>query len=75
MFCILRDLAVMSLCGRYVASVNQAVEKWRSQKPSPSRIPEFYPIKKIHKPKSAGRPIISGCNGPTERVKSAKVTS
>ena len=34
----------------------------------PPRIPEFYTITKIHKPTITGRPIISGCDGPTERI-------
>ena len=42
--------------------------KWLSQTPNPPRIPEFYTLTKIHKPTLVGRPIISGCNGPTERV-------
>ena len=43
-------------------------EKWLSQTPNPPRIPEFYTLTKIHKPTLVGRPIISGCNGPTERI-------
>ena len=31
-------------------------------------IPEFYTVTKIHKPTLVGRPIISGCNGPIERI-------
>ena len=34
------------------------------------RIPEFYTLTKIHKPTITGRPIISGCDGPTERISS-----
>ncbi|XP_044184813.1 uncharacterized protein LOC122964959 [Acropora millepora] len=33
-------------------------------------IPVFYTLTKIHKPKPVGRPIISGCEGPTERISS-----
>ena len=28
----------------------------------------FYTLTKIHKPTPVGRPIISGCSGPTERI-------
>ena len=38
------------------------------QTPKPPRVPEFYTLTKIHKPKPFGRPIISGCDGPTERI-------
>jgi len=34
------------------------------------RIPVFYTLTKIHKPVPVGRPIISGCDGPTERTSS-----
>ena len=40
------------------------------QTPNPPRIPIFYTLTKIHKPKPVGRPIISGCDGPTERIAS-----
>ena len=42
--------------------------KWLSQTPNPPRIPEFYTLTKIHKPTLVGRPIISGSDGPTERI-------
>ena len=32
------------------------------------RIPEFYTLTKIHKKTPVGRPIVSGSNGPTERI-------
>ena len=38
------------------------------QTPNPPRIPESYTLTKIHKPTITGRPIISGCDGPTERI-------
>ena len=38
--------------------------------PNPPRIPIFYTLTKIHKPKLVGRPIISGCDSPTERISS-----
>ena len=41
--------------------------------PSPLRIPICYTLTKIHKPKPVGRPIISGCDGPTERISSFSV--
>ena len=46
-------------------------KKWLSQTPSPPRVPvPFYTLTKIHKPVLTGRPIISGCDGPTERTSS-----
>jgi len=42
--------------------------KWLSLTPDPPQIPVFYTLTKIHKPTLVGRPIISGCYGPTERV-------
>ncbi|CAH3104105.1 unnamed protein product, partial [Pocillopora meandrina] len=45
-------------------------KKWLSQTPNPPRIPIFYTLTKIHKPLPVGRPIISGCEGPTERISS-----
>ena len=45
-------------------------KKWLSQTSSPLRIPVFYTFTKIHKPVPVGRPIISGCDGPTERISS-----
>ena len=45
-------------------------KKWLSQTPNPPRIPEFYTLTKIHKPTITGRPIISGCDGPTEKISS-----
>ena len=41
-----------------------------SQTPCPPRIPELYTLTKIHKPTLTGRLIISGCDGPTERISS-----
>ena len=45
-------------------------KKWLLQTPNPPRIPVFYTLTKIHKAKPVGRPIISGCEGPTERISS-----
>ena len=42
--------------------------KWLSQTPNPPRVPVFYTLTKIHKPTPVGRPIISGNDGPTERI-------
>ena len=38
--------------------------------PNPPRIPVFYTLTKIHKPNPVGRPIISGCDSPTEQISS-----
>ena len=38
--------------------------------PSPPRTPIFYLLPKIHKPGNPGRPIISGCDSPTDRLSS-----
>ena len=38
--------------------------------PSPPRIPVFYTLTIMHKPVPVGRPIISGCDGPTEKISS-----
>ena len=50
--------------------IDVMTKKWPQQTPIPPRIPIFYTLTKIHKPKSIGRPIISGCDGPTERISS-----
>ena len=50
--------------------IGDMTKKWLSQTPTPPRIPIFYTLTKIHKPKPVGRPIISGCDGPTERISS-----
>ena len=44
--------------------------KWFNLTPNPPRIPVFYILTKILKPTLFGRPIISGCDGPTERLSS-----
>jgi len=48
--------------------IDEMTVKWLSQTPNPPKIPEFYTLTKIHKPTVVGRPIISGCDGPTERI-------
>ena len=50
--------------------IDDMTKKWLLQTPNPPRIPIFYTLTKIHKPKPVGRPIISGCDGPTERISS-----
>ena len=48
--------------------IDDMTKKWFSQTRDPPRIPIFYTLTKIHIPKPVGRPIISGCEGPTERL-------
>ena len=48
--------------------IDETTMEWLLQTPKPPRVPEFYMLTKIHKPKPVGRPIISGCDGPTERM-------
>ena len=43
-------------------------KQWLSQTSNPPRIPVFYTLTKIHKPTPVRRPIISECDGPTERI-------
>jgi len=50
--------------------IDDMTKKWLKQTPNSPRIPIFYTLTKIHKPKPVGRPIISGCEGPTERISS-----
>ena len=50
--------------------IDAETKEWLSQTPNPPRIPVFYTLTKIHKPTLTGRPIISGCEGPTERISS-----
>ena len=46
--------------------IDDMTAKWLSLTPNPPRTPVFYTLTKIHKPTPVGRPIISGCDGPTE---------
>ena len=48
--------------------IDDMTVKWLSQTPNPPRVPVFYTLTKIHKPTPVGRPIISGNDGPTERI-------
>ena len=50
--------------------IDDMTKKLLTQTPNPPRIPTFYTLTKIHKPIPVGRPIISGCDGPTERISS-----
>jgi len=50
--------------------IDEMTKKWLSQTANPPRIPQFYTLTKIHKANPVGRPIISGCEGPTERISS-----
>ena len=48
--------------------IDETTKKWFCEAPNPPRIPVFYTLTKIHKPIPVGRPIISGCDGPTEKL-------
>ena len=48
--------------------IDDMTAKWLSLMPNPPCIPIFYTLTKIHKPTPVRTPIISGCNGPTERI-------
>ena len=48
--------------------IDEMTKKWLCQTPNPPRVPVFYTLTKIHKPTPVGRPIISGCDGPTEKL-------
>ena len=48
--------------------IDDMTNKWFCQTPKPPRAPVFYTLTKVHKPTLVGRPIISGCDGPTERL-------
>ena len=50
--------------------IDEMTKKCLCQTPNPPRIPIFYTLTKIHKPTPVGRPIISGCEGPTEKLSS-----
>ena len=55
---------------RQAGCIDEMTAKWFNQTSDPPRIPVFYTLTKIHKPTLVGRPIISGCDGPTERLSS-----
>ena len=48
--------------------IDDMTAKWLSLTPDPPQIPVFSTLTKIHKATPVGRPIISGCDGPTERI-------
>ena len=48
--------------------IDDMTKKWLLKAPNPPRIPIIYTLTKILKPKPVGRPIISGCDGPIERI-------
>ena len=48
--------------------IDKMTAKWLSLTPDPPRIPVFYRLTKIHKLTLVGRPILSGCSGPTEKI-------
>jgi len=50
--------------------VDTMTKKWLLQTSNPPPIPVFYTLIKIHKSILPGRPTISGCDGPTERISS-----
>ena len=50
--------------------IDEMTVKWFNPTPNPPRIPVFYTLTKFHKPTLVRRPIISGCDGPTERLSS-----
>ena len=52
------------------AHIDEIAKTWLCQTPNPPRIPEFYTLAKIHKLTAVGRPIISGYDGPTEKLSS-----
>ena len=48
--------------------IDNMTKTWLCQTPNPPRIPEFYTFTKMHKLTPVGRPIVSGCDGPTEKL-------
>ena len=60
-------LAPATNSGTYEATKPQRYIR-SHQTASPSRNPVFYTLTKIQKPTLVGRQIMSGCNGPTERI-------
>ena len=50
--------------------IDEMTVKWFNLTPNLPRIPVFYTLTKIQKPTLVGRPIISGCDGPTKRLSS-----
>ena len=50
--------------------IDDMTKKWLLQTSNPPRITIFYTLRAIYKAEPVGRPIISGCDGPTERITS-----
>ena len=48
--------------------IDEMTVEWLSQTPNPPRVPVFYTLTKIHKPSPVGRSIVTGNDGPTERI-------
>ena len=48
--------------------IDEMTKNWLCQTPNPPRISVFYTLTKIHNPVRTGRPIILGCEGPTEKL-------
>ena len=48
--------------------IDDMTNNWFCQTPNPPRTPVLYTLTKIQKPTPVGRPIISGCDGRTERL-------
>ena len=60
-----KELIKVLYHGNYI---DKMTEKRLSLTPNPLGIPVFHSFTKIHKPNPVGRPIISGCDSPTERI-------
>ena len=50
--------------------IDKVTNKWLSLMPNPPRVSDFYTLTKIHKPKPVGSLIVSGYEGPKERISS-----
>ena len=50
--------------------IDEMAVKWFKQKPNSPRIPVFYTLTRTHNPTLVDQPIISGCDGLTERLSS-----
>ena len=50
--------------------IDETTKKCLCERSNPPRIPVFHTLTKIHKPTPVERPIISGCDGPTEKLSS-----
>ena len=48
--------------------IDEMTADWLFLTPDRPWVPVFYTLTKIHKLTPVGRPIISGCSGPTERI-------